>query len=784
MKLALFLLFISYTPLFAHPLPSKQGQAARAHRHAIKYFSENNAKAALLILWREELPYRLEIEKNNDSVSTCLFTISFCLNALSRNDDALKTLHFAHKINPNDASICSKLAEIYRDKGDFSSAKKWYEKSISINLNQKNDIDKNDISENYNNLADIENSLNNYDAAQKNAETALQFANNEELKGRIFINLANAFLFKTDYAQAVLYYQNANKLLPTTAPEHAFALQNIGLCYKYLHKIEQAETFLKQTLVYYQKKDTDPNDLAATYDNLAGIYLYKKEYEKALFYYKVALEKNTNPADKFLYLADQANAYYQLAIAQNTPKNLLLARKTYELADKQADKLTSGDIKNKLFWREKVHHIYGNAINLCYLQNDPEKALYYIEKSHAILLLDQIKDKTAISNTAAIQQKLLNDKTSFIAYFVQDSIFYTLVINAENALPILTKNVFPRKKLLEFIDLLKDSRNKSSNMEKIQAFETDLACFIPLKNNLKEKLVISPDEILCFLPLEAIPIEKNKNIIDNYTISYTYSASTLLAFQQKSQQESNYFFVFSTKKILIFAPIHFEKYKLPTLSATEIAAQKLAKNYDATLYLGKKASKKAFLETANSAEILQLFTHASGAPNSENDPCLYLSDTLLLLKDIGTKKQLTAKLAVLTACETNSGKEAKGEGIQSLAYSFAQAGIPATVATLWEVEDEASSKITTYFYQSLEKGLPKDEALRAAKLHLRQNEPYINLWAATILYGNTASIPLDKPNFFSHFFVYFTVFGIILALLLLLLNKNKKQYNIFRNITL
>jgi CHAT domain-containing protein len=86
--------------------------------------------------------------------------------------------------------------------------------------------------------------------------------------------------------------------------------------------------------------------------------------------------------------------------------------------------------------------------------------------------------------------------------------------------------------------------------------------------------------------------------------------------------------------------------------------------------------------------------------------------------------KLSARMAVLSACETGSGKLQKGEGVMSLARGFIYAGCPAIVMTLWQVEDKSGSEIMGNFYSYLSKGKRKDVALRMAKLkHLDLSDP-------------------------------------------------------------
>ena len=108
-------------------------------------------------------------------------------------------------------------------------------------------------------------------------------------------------------------------------------------------------------------------------------------------------------------------------------------------------------------------------------------------------------------------------------------------------------------------------------------------------------------------------------------------------------------------------------------------------------------------------------------------------------------KALHAELAVLSACNTGVGKLHRGEGIMSLARAFRYAGCPNIAMSLWNVDDEAASLLMEQFYKKLREGLPKDEALRQARLYLLNEEhahPYY--WGAFVLIGDDAAIELKE----------------------------------------
>jgi len=112
---------------------------------------------------------------------------------------------------------------------------------------------------------------------------------------------------------------------------------------------------------------------------------------------------------------------------------------------------------------------------------------------------------------------------------------------------------------------------------------------------------------------------------------------------------------------------------------------------------------------------------------------------------------IPAELAVLSACNTGTGKIAKGEGIMSLGTAFQYAGTKSLVLTNWEVSDEITPKIMEYFYTNLKEGKNKAAALQQAKLQFlattnaETNHPYY--WGGFYLLGDVAPIQFQDTNY-------------------------------------
>jgi CHAT domain-containing protein/predicted negative regulator of RcsB-dependent stress response len=141
--------------------------------------------------------------------------------------------------------------------------------------------------------------------------------------------------------------------------------------------------------------------------------------------------------------------------------------------------------------------------------------------------------------------------------------------------------------------------------------------------------------------------------------------------------------------------------------------------------------------------ILHLATHAKLNADIKKSYILLArssdgkEDGKLYLREIWGLPLRGYQLVTLSACETAKGKEASGDIMVSLETAFLRAGTPAILASLWEVDDEATGIMMRSFYKYLQ-GKGKAEALRAAQEELMKTPKYASpfYWAPFILVGD------------------------------------------------
>jgi CHAT domain-containing protein len=290
----------------------------------------------------------------------------------------------------------------------------------------------------------------------------------------------------------------------------------------------------------------------------------------------------------------------------------------------------------------------------------------------------------------------------------------------------------------------------------------------PFENRIKGKrLIIIPDGELGYLSFDMLLAERpaqkpesyhNLNwLINDYPLSYSSSAT--IFFEQLNLRSKKV-----RKNLLAFAPSYdFLRnrrnagpsdsilMRLSPMVGTKEEVSAIAGLFSAKIRFDSKATETYFKDHAGEYNILHLAMHT--IVDDQNplyskliftpDPTDSTNDGFLNTYEL-FNLSLPGQLAVLSACNTGSGKLERGEGILSLARGFFYAGIPNVVMTLWEIEDHSSADLMAIFYENLKKGEPSDIALQKAKITYLKNankllsHPYF--WAGYVNIGKPGTV--------------------------------------------
>lgn len=141
----------------------------------------------------------------------------------------------------------------------------------------------------------------------------------------------------------------------------------------------------------------------------------------------------------------------------------------------------------------------------------------------------------------------------------------------------------------------------------------------------------------------------------------------------------------------------------------------------ARLVAGETARRDSVLALLPAHGILHFAGHAVANPEQPELSYLALApagagdDGLLRAREIGALRLSKMSVVVLSACSTLGARPTHVGAIAGLAYSFLRAGAPATVSSLWDVDDGATTPVLVAFHRHLARGEGAAEALRAAQ---------------------------------------------------------------------
>ena len=367
-----------------------------------------------------------------------------------------------------------------------------------------------------------------------------------------------------------------------------------------------------------------------------------------------------------------------------------------------------------------------------------------------------------------LRARLVTPERDLLLYAYSDEYLYMLVVRTDTAALVRTA----RGRIAETLLALNASvqENRAESFVRLSPVLYGLV-FEPIAHLLvKKELLIVPDGDLQTLNFEMLIFEGGRGkpsdhmLIQKYAIGYLLSATTAVQFSGLRGTPS--------KGALALAPGFSDELKQEYIATVDDSAridhqflnyvrqpfalstaEDLGEVLSARVLVGAEASEKGFRDLAKEYGILHLGTHAEMNEMSPMYSRLVLSkagagveadaDGYLHAYEL-YELDLHAQLAVLTACETGAGRNVEGEGVRSLGYSFAYAGCPSLVTSLWSIDEKVSSEIITRFYGYLADGMAKHEALRQAKLdHLNNASDELAMpyyWAGMVIVGDVGPI--------------------------------------------
>lgn len=369
----------------------------------------------------------------------------------------------------------------------------------------------------------------------------------------------------------------------------------------------------------------------------------------------------------------------------------------------------------------------------------------------------RLKYDTKLATVQDIRSGMIDRKTAFLEYFVGTEKIYLFEITKQDF------KVHQLEKSEEFEENIREiqrmAKKPQLSTEEIPDFKKRIysiyqeyvAMGVENLPSRIQRLLIVPDDLLNLIPFELLSRSEDGTdfMIKDYTIGYAYSASLFKASRKSGG-------IVADQLFLGYAPA----FSAPMAENRSCAGDQLANLENSSrevvgiqallggnVMLGTDANRDSFLAQAGHYRIIHLATHACMDEENPMQSKVFFADEPIVNQDL-FNLNLSADLAVLSACNTGSGQLVKGDGVLSLSKGFVHAGCPSAVMSLWSVDDFSTSEIMIDFYDYLKKGYKKDRALRQAKLDFIASADKVKkhpfFWAAFVQMGDPVALDLGQ----------------------------------------
>lgn len=347
-------------------------------------------------------------------------------------------------------------------------------------------------------------------------------------------------------------------------------------------------------------------------------------------------------------------------------------------------------------------------------------------------------------------KKQFSEEIQYIVLVLDNSGIQHVILN--NGVEMESKLASLYRRSIEF--KIQDTKSYKNFWEPVAPLVTD-----------KSTLYLSMDGIYNQINLNTLLLPDGSYLGDEKLLIPVSSTRDIAKISKNSKLQ---------KQILMFGfPDYGGTGEIAALPGTKLELEQIqkiaaAKGIKTEQYMEARASEEKFKQATSNPDVLHIATHGFFLNDlAESDEVVYgveiskakenpLLRAGLMLADaentISNSKEvsnanngiLTAyeamtldldqtKMVVLSACETGLGEIQAGEGVYGLQRAFQIAGAETIIMSLWKVNDEATQKLMTHFYEEWLSTGDKFTAFKNAQLAIREQYEAPYYWGAFVM---------------------------------------------------
>lgn len=604
----------------------------------------------------------------------------------------------------------------------------------------------------------------------------------DEIKAEAWTHLGDAFRKRNEVERAVGLYRSAIALTQRAGiPDDPNTLNNLAVAYVQMEKFPEAAGAARRCVHEFQAQGNLAS-AAAAWATLGWALSGMERFEQAFEAFGQSLS-----VARAKHLPIMTGAYLGMAWAEVKRGNPIAARRFAEKGLKLVEELRIGTQRPKLrtTYLAGRQDFYDLLVEILMEQDRREPAKGYdlkafeaSEQARSRSLLDELEGRPVIPALTVrdIQRQVLGADDVLLEYFVG---------RERSFLWILTPSTFATRELSapsHIIALAREVHLLLGTSHRIErrgiaierATALSRALFGTVGNDLAGKriLIVAPPA-LQYISFAALPadtptarpagtswpepwIKRNEIIAEpsatflatlRRSLATRRPASGLIAlvadpvYTRQDERARGLPAAAPGARLSSLSKLLFSQHEIDAIAVQAKGGRLLPA-------LGFRATRQRVL-SGELADYRYLHFSAHGALNVEEPDrsALVLSlldragrdvDGYLRAGEIA-RLQLAADLVVLSACKSGLGSEIRGEGLVGLTQAFFAAGASRTMASLWDVDAQATAKLMGRFYRNLlHQGLSPSASLREAQEWMWE-QPQWNApsyWAGFVLEGD------------------------------------------------
>lgn len=598
-------------------------------------------------------------------------------------------------------------------------------------------------------------------------EIRSRFAPLSLLVAESLADLGKVALNEGAIGQAMMYFQKSLQIAWRNAPEgqhSAEALNGLGLAYLQRGELDTAELTFKKALTIFTSIAPRSLDCAEVQQHLGKIALRKGNLKEAEEYFSRALAVVEEQASRSRLETELHENNFELFSTMNRAGQMFREAEAATLSFESEFSRAGGSLIDRATFRRRQHDFTLSYIGQLAGNDQTSLAFSLLGESRGRILAEAILDKTSqtVPSARTLRKEVLSDSlepdTAIVAYSVMED---KILIQVHTELRSSAKFVScPRNRLNALIDALRQAHSSNRPAPRnARGQELYNLLIRPVEEIIKDskRLAIISDGPLDFLPFSLLmrgatsPSERPGYLVEwkpYFRITSLYVWSRL-----KEREEIGAYPV----SLLAFAPAYecgagndaesSNVLYFPNLPWAKVEARMISSFFSGSqLHLGHHATKEAFMAHAPDSRYIHIGGH--GITDYVNplgsklvfstEHCERPEKGMLSAAEIIERLNLKADLVTLANCQTGLGVSVPAEGIMGLTWAFLAAGSRSVMASMWNVDDAATSELMRNFYSRLKNGESKMESLSGAqKLMMRDprfSSPHY--WAGFELYGD------------------------------------------------